>query len=406
MLFLLSAIFAVAHMDRHILSISLDAIGQEFTLSNTQLGLLSGLVFAVMFVLAGFPIARLAAYKSRRDIVATSAAVWSILTMLMAGAQSFAHLILARLGVGLGEAGAVAPAHAILSDHFPPERRASALATFATGANIGVLLAFLVGGIVGQALGWRWAFVLAGLPGLVLAILLRCTTTETRVIPQGRSHGQSPAIFRKTLSMIWQDTGLLHALMGIALTGVVTFGVLAWVPTFIMRTHELSQAQTGVYLALTTGIIGGLGTWYSGRLADQWGRSDPRWRFGIVILGVLAAKPLVWVFFLSDTTAVALVCFAVAATVSAVFWGPTFAFLHDRLPNELRPMGTAIFLFGFNLTGVGIGPTIVGLTSDTIFAGFGDNALRVALAAVHLVGFWGLWHYWQAMRHVSDSVEV
>ena len=151
-LVLLMSIFAVAHLDRHILSISLDAIGREFALTNTQLGMLSGVVFAVMFVLAGFPIAILAARGNRRNIVAASAAVWSRLTITMAGAQSYMQLVIARLGGGLGEAGAVAPAHAMISDQFPPEQRTSALATFATGANIGVLLAFLIGGVVGQAL--------------------------------------------------------------------------------------------------------------------------------------------------------------------------------------------------------------------------------------------------------------
>ncbi|MFK7838516.1 MAG: MFS transporter [Sulfitobacter sp.] len=406
LLFLLAAIFAVAHMDRHILSISLDAIGREFALSNTQLGLLSGLVFAVMFVLAGFPIARLAAHGNKRNIISTSAVVWSLLTLMMAAAQNFTHLILARLGVGLGEAGAVAPAHAMISDQFPPDQRTSALAGFASGANIGVLLAFLVGGIVGQMFGWRWAFVLAGLPGLILALLLRFTTTDTRRPHSEAKGGADRAIFRKTLGMIWRDRGLFHAFCGIALTGVVTFGVLAWLPTFVIRTHGLSQAQTGIYLALTTGVIGGLGTWYSGRLADRWGKRDPRWRIGIVILAILLAKPLLWLFLLSDTTILALACFGIATSVSAVFWGPTFAYLHTRLQEELRPMGTAIFLFGFNLIGVGVGPTVVGLASDTVFAGFDQDALRIALATVHVVGLWGLYHYWQAMREIGRSAQA
>ncbi|WP_043939884.1 spinster family MFS transporter [Phaeobacter gallaeciensis] len=401
LLFLLTAIFAVAHMDRHILSISLDAIGQEFTLSDTQLGLLSGMVFAAMFLLAGFPIARLAARGNKRNIVATSAIVWSLLTLTMSVAQNFTHLVLARLGVGLGEAGAVAPAHAMISDRFPHETRTSALAFFATGANVGVLLAFLVGGIVGQLFGWRWAFVLAGFPGLILALLLRYTTPDVRKSQSEQKATADPAVFRRTCYLIWNDRGLFHAFCGLALIGIVTFGVLTWLPTFIIRTHGMTPAQTGIYLALTTGIIGGFGTWYSGQLADIWGTRNPRWRIGIIILAVLLSKPLIWIFFLISSTPLALISFAFAATVSAVYWGPTFAYLHDRLPEELRPMGTAIFLFGFNCVGVGIGPTVIGLASETLFASHGQNGLRYSLSTIQIMGIWGLYHYWRAMREID-----
>lgn len=400
-LFILASVFAVAHLDRQILSITLNAIGQEFSLSDTQLGLLSGAIFAIVFVLAGFPVARLAAKGSRRNIVAVSATIWSLLTMFTASAQSFLHLIIARLGVGIGEAGAVAPSHSMISDLYPPERRTSALAAFASGANVGILLAFLIGGIVGQAFGWRWAFVIAGVPGLILAFLLRFTVPEPIRNAVTDEALESRSLLVETVSIIWRDRGLFHALLGIGLTGIVTFGSLAWIPTFIIRSHELSQAQTGVYLALSIGIIGGFGTWWSGRFADAIGDRNPKWRLGIPILLILAAKPLVWGFLLIDNTMIALSCNAIAVAVSGVFWGPTFAFLHSRIRNELRPMATAVFLFMFNLIGVGIGPTMVGIASSNWFAHYGSQSLGVSMAVIHLVGLWGLWHYWMAMRTIK-----
>lgn len=401
-LLLLAGIFAVAHLDRHVLSISLNAIGNEFALSNTQLGLLSGLVFAVVFVLAGFPVARMAARGNRRNIVSGAAILWSLLTIATAAAQNFYHLIIARLGVGIGEAGAVAPAHSMISDLYPAERRTGALATFTSGANVGVLLAFLIGGIAGQMLGWRWAFVLAGLPGLVLAVLLRFTVDEPVREKAPASSGAYDSLFAATLKTIWRDKGLFNAMLGISITGIVTFGGLAWVPAFIERVHGLSQAQTGIYLALTIGIIGGIGTWASGRVADKLGQKDPRWRLGIVIVAVLAAKPLIWGFLLLDSRVIALSLFGVSVTVAAVFWGPTFAFLHDRVSNEMRPMATAIFLFAFNLIGVGLGPTLAGIASDTLFAEYGIRSIGVSLAVMHLAGFWGLWHYWLAMKTIRQ----
>lgn len=398
---ILFGVFAVAQLDRQILSISLDAIGREFSLTNTELGLLSGLAFAVVFVLFGFPVARLAARGNRRDIIAVSALFWSVMTIVTSAAQSFTHLIAARLGVGIGEAGSVAPAHSVISDLYPPEKRTSAMATFASGANVGVLFAFLIGGLVGQAWGWRWAFVCAGIPGIVLAALLRLTTSDPpRASPVAFDFGRR-SLLVETLKAIWHDKGLFHAMFGLGLTGIVTFGALAWTPAFIIRSHGLNPAQAGIFLALAVGVGGGLGTYLTGQLADQLGKSDPRWRIGLVVCAILLAKPFAFGFLLLPDTQVALALFLGSSFFAAAFWGPTFAFLHSRLPSEMRPMATAIFLFAFNLIGVGIGPTLVGLASETIFAGFGLRSLSLAMAAMHLVGLWGAAHYWIVVRQIA-----
>ena len=397
----LTAVFAVNQLDRNVLGILLDAIGREFSLSDTQLGLLSGALFVAVYVAFGFPVAKLAARGNRRNIIAASTAIWSVLTIAMAGAQNFLQLALARLGVGIGEAGAVVPAHSMISDLYPPERRASAMATFVVGANLGVLLAFLIGGIAGQYLGWRWAFVIAGMPGLVLALLMWLTVAEPArdtTAPQNPAGG---SLFTATLKTIWEDKGLFHAMFGVAITGVVTFGALAWNATYIIRAHGLGQAQTGIYLALVVGILGGLGTWVSGLLADRLGVKNPRWRLGVVICAILAAKPFVAGFLLFDDTALALACLAVSASVASVFWGPSFAFLHSRLGTEMRPMATAIFMFAFNIIGVGLGPTLVGIFSDTLFSGMGPRSVGFGLLAVQVAGIWGAWHYWQAMKTIA-----
>ena len=400
----LTAIFAVNQLDRNILAVTLDQIGAEFALTDTQLGLLSGALFAIVYALFGFPVAGLAARGSRRTIISAATVVWSSLTIAMGFAQTFAQLALARLGVGIGEAGAVAPAHSMISDLYPPQKRTSAMATFAAGANIGVLLAFLVGGVVGQALGWRWAFVIAGLPGLVLALLLRFTVAEPH-----RANDAAPVRRESLFLLTWQtirnDTGLFHALCGLAVTGVVTFGALAWTATFIIRAHGLSQAHTGLFLALGVGIFGGIGTWAGGAIADRLGADNPRWRLGVVIAAILIAKPFAIGFLLSPSTGAALACLMVSGSLAAVFWGPTYAFLHARVEPHMRPMATAIYLFVFNIAGVGIGPTIIGLASDTLFAGQGAWSLGYAILLVQLAGAWGAWHYWRAMRTIGPARE-
>ena len=160
-------------------------------------------------------------------------------------------------------------------------------------------------------------------------------------------------------------------MFGLAITGVVTFGALAWNATFIMRAFEVGQAQTGIYLALVLGVLGGLGTWAGGAIADRLGAGDPRWRLGVVIAAILVAKPFVIGFLLIPSAVPALACLAVSGGLAAVFWGPTFAFLHARVKAHMRPMATAIYMCAFNIVGVGLGPTIIGLASDTIFVGEG-----------------------------------
>lgn len=399
---ILLAVFAINTLDRHILSITLEQIGTEFSLSDTQLGLLSGLLFAAVYVLFGFPVAKLASNGNRRNIISICVAVWSSLTILMAAAQNFTQLLIARLGVGIGEAGAVTPAHSMISDLYPENKRTSAMATFVSGANIGVLLAFLVGGIVGQALGWRWAFVIAGIPGLILALILRFTVSEpTRENTQDLSEDKR-SLFIATVKTIWNDRGLFHAMCGISIVGIVTFGALAWNPTYIIRAHGLSQAQTGIFLAATIGIGGGLVTWLSGKWADRLGARNPKWRIGIVVLVILISKPFIAIFLLVDATVIALSGFVGAAVVASVFWGPTFAYAHSRLSAEMRPMATAIFLFCFNLIGVGIGPTIIGILSDAVFFEYGVRSIAYALLTVQIAGIWAAWHYWQVAKQITS----
>lgn len=260
-LFILTAVLAMNQLDRNILGITLEAIGHEFSLSDTQLGLLSGALFAVVYALFGFPVAKLSARGNRRNIIGASVAVWSALTIAMGAAQNFVQLALARLGVGIGEAGAVVPSHSIISDLYPPERRVSAMATFVVGANVGILLSFLIGGIVGHMFGWRWAFVIAGVPGLALALLIFFSVSEPERDLTAVPNQVGGSLLLQTIKVIWRDKGLLHAMLGIAISGIVTFGALAWNATYVMRAHGLNQAQTGILLALVIGIIGGLGTW-------------------------------------------------------------------------------------------------------------------------------------------------
>lgn len=386
---LLMVLMAMAQLDRQILAITLEQIGTEFSLSDTQLGLLSGLVFAAAFCLFGFPVAVLVTRVSRRRIIAGSVLIWSGMTLLASMAQSFAMLLAARIGVGAGEAGSVAPAHSLISDLYPPERRTSAMSVFAAGSNLGVLLAFLVGGVVGQIYGWRVAFLVAGLPGLVLAIVLARTLPDLR--PQGRPEA---AVLARTLGLIRQDAGLRFLLAAMAITGIVTFGGLSWTATFLIRSYGFSQLQTGLLMAGLVGVGGAFGTLFTGYLADRLGQRDARWRLRLVALVIAISKPLAFVFLLGPGGMIGVLAFASGALFANAFWGPTFAYAHSRVPPDCRPMITVILLFLFNLIGVGVGPTMVGILSDA-WTTETETGLGWALAVAQGLGLLGAWLYWR-----------
>ncbi|WP_346891096.1 MFS transporter [uncultured Roseibium sp.] len=397
-LMVLTAILAVNQLDRHILNISLDAIGREFSLSDAQLGLLSGLLFAAVYVLFGFPAAKLAASFNRRNIVAVSALVWSSLTIATGTAQSFAQLALLRMGVGVGEAGAIGPSQAIISDLYPEDRRTTAMGIYMSGATIGILFAFLIGGVVGQAYGWRWTFVAAGLPGIILAVVLRFTTREPERGGTSADPDVMKSLFTSTVKRIWTDRVLFHIFVGFGISGIVTFGALTWYAAYIIRFHGLNQAQTGIYMACTVGIIATVGSVLTGRFADYLGASDPRRRIHVVIFALLAAKPFAMTFLLADNTVLALGALAVATFFANTMFAPTFALVHNRLDNEMRPMATVVYLFAFNMIGLGLGPALVGIVSDMLVPDVGNRSLAYALVVFNLAGIWGAWHFWKATR--------
>ena len=294
------------------------------------------------------------------------------------------------------------PAHSMISDVFPPEKRTSAMASFVTGANLGVLLAFLIGGIAGELLGWRWAFILAGIPGLVLSLVMMGTVREP--VREKSQDTESTHLFRRTLAAIWADKGLRHALIGLSLSSVLTHAGLAWNATYIIRAHGLGMAQTGIYLALSAGILGSFVTWQSGRLADRRGATNPRFRLGMVVCRARfwasrfpprsrsSIRPLPRLLFL-----------LVPIALASVFWGPTFAFLHGRVTPVMRPMATAIFMFAFSVIGVGVGPTLIGLASDLLAPLAGVRALGWSIVLIQSIGLWGAWHYFVAMRTIPAA---
>jgi len=325
--------------------------------------------------------------------------------MIMGATGNFAQLFLTRVGVGIGEAGCVPPSHAIISDAVSKEKRGSALAFFSAGTNVGIFLSFLVGGIVAAQFGWRMAFLVAGAPGILLAIallfLLREPDRPKAVDVPTPSKGNT---YKSTVQLLLKQKSSRHVIAGSVLTSVVGFGAIAWIATFLARTHDMELPQIGLYLAFVIGVFGALGTWMGGVLSDRIGKSRPDWRLKFVSLSVLIAKPLSILFYLSDNLGFALALFVIPAAVGSMFTGPAFAHVYSKVEPEQRPMVTAIMMFLFNLIGLGLGPVLVGFVSDFLATSIGEDSLRYAMVLLQFAGLWAAVHFWIAGNAAKQEI--
>jgi predicted MFS family arabinose efflux permease len=399
----LTALSAMNQLDRQIMNILIEPVRREFGLSDIQLGLLSGLAFVALYSVLSVPAAIYAMYRSRRTLLAVSAAVWGAMTIACGLAQSYAQLLVARLGVGVGEAGGMPPSHAIISDLYAPHERATAMATWSAGINIGIFFAYLGGGLIGHRYGWRTAFFAAGILTVALACLLRLTVREPPRTASSSATPPSLAAVKNTLAALWSDPALRHIWIGATITTIVGYSALAWIPSYLVRSQGMTIASAGAYLAIVAGAGGALGTWLGGKWSDALRRRDIRWSLWLIAVIFALSKPLNIGFLTINTTMVALALFVIPAMLATTFLGPSLAVIHNRVDATLRPLASALFLLVVNLIGLGVGPLLTGALSQWAFAGHGADSLRYALVVTQMIGFWGAAHFYIAGRNLKPD---
>ncbi|MEG9862158.1 MAG: MFS transporter [Parvularculales bacterium] len=405
-LLLLTAVYTVNFVDRQILSILLEPVKHALELSDTQLGFLSGIAFAIFYATLGIPIAMLADRYNRRRIITLSLSLFSLMTAVCGFVTNFWQLAVARIGVGIGEAGTSPPSHSIISDLYPREERASALAFFSLGVNAGILIGFLVGGWVNVYFGWRITFLTVGLPGLLLAIFVRYWLREP---PRGYADGHTKTVetppIKEVLRYLWGRRAFIHIALATALSSFIGYGAIAWLPSFLARSHGLDTGQSGTALALIIGIAGGCGTYMGGVLADKLSKRDVRWNMWLPVLAALIGVPFSVAFYLVDDTVFALILYAISAVVSLFYLGPSFAMCQAIAEPRMRAVTAALLLFILNIIGLGLGPQTVGILSDLLETGFGQDSLRYSLLIVNIFGLWAMVHFMCAARHLKDNLD-
>ena len=397
LLFLLVQMTAV--IDRQVLAILAEPIKAEFGLSDLQLGILTGLAFALFYATMSIPIAAWVDRGNRRNIVALALVVWSTLTALTGIAANFWHLFLYRLGVGAGEAAVQPSTVSIISDFYAPEERSRAIAIASVGVSIAPLIGFPLGGWLGDQFGWRVAFIALGLPGVALALIVRMTFREP---PRGYSEGRTAEaevpgvldVFRFAL----RTPTVRHLLAAGALVIFAFYSLSQWLPTFFRRSHGMSGTEVGIAIGLLVGVAGSLGTFLGGWLSDLAGRRDVRWTLWLSAIVFAIAFPFYFVATLVESSWLAITVFAVPAMANLFATGPVLASLQGLVKVRMRAMIVAIFLLGTNLIGVGLGPLLIGFISDSLSARLGSESLRYALTPIPFVLLWAALHLVLAAR--------
>ncbi|RBP49677.1 spinster family MFS transporter [Arenicella xantha] len=406
-LIILTLVYAVNFIDRQLLTILQESIKVELDLSDLQLGLLTGLAFAIFYVLAGIPIARLAERSSRRNIIAASIGIWSLMTALSGFVANYAQLVLARIGVGIGEAGCSPPAHSMISDMYPPEQRASALSFYSTGINIGIMFGILFGGIINEYFGWRTAFLVVGLPGLVVAVIVWITVQEPiRGWSEKSTVEQEPASFMRVLNFILARGYLVHVSIAAGLSGFVGYSLTSWTPPFFIRSFSMGTAELAWWLAASVGFLGALGTFGWGYLCDRYGQKDKRWYLWLPGLAILLAIIPVCIVFTATDKMTALIANMFMAFFMTGYLGATLAVLHGTVEPRMRATASALYFLVLNIIGLGCGPTFVGWISDLLRPEFGDESLRYAvLYVIPIVCVWSFVHFILAARGMLKANE-
>jgi len=404
---LLLVVYASNFLDRQILAILLQPIKQDMGLSDTQLGLLSGIAFALFYATLGIPLARWADKHNRVNLISACITIWSGMTALSGMAGNFLQLLLARIGVGIGEAGCSPPAHSIIADYFKADARARAMAIYFLGLPLGSMLGYLLGGWVNELYGWRVALLCVGLPGLGLAVLVRLSLREP---PRGHADGiqgsdhEAPPL-KSALAGLWNNRSFRHLVAGTSLVALSTYGSATWFPAFMMRTHGMTTGQIGSWLALLAAGSGIFGTLLSGYFSDRLGRRDDRWYVWIPGLSIILSTPFTIAALLSPDVSGLLLFLIPISLAQVIYAPPVFATVQRLVGLRSRAIASAILLFVANLIGLGLGPLLLGMASDLLTDWLGSEALRYALLMTTGIGVWASLHFFLAARSLADDLK-
>ena len=400
LLWTLLVVYIFNFIDRQIVAILAEPISRDLGLSDSQLGLLTGLAFALFYATLGVPIARLAdnGRTNRSRLIAVCVAIWSAMTALCGVAQNFWQLLLARIGVGIGEAGCTPTAHALIADSLPPEKRAGGIAFFGLGIPIGSLMGTLIGGGMAQMLGWREAFFVVGLPGLLLAVFVWFFLKDPRFGRVEPANAPPRLSMLASLKLLVTSKAYCLVLSGASMVAFLSYGKGVWVLVYFQRTHGLTVGQTALFVGITLGIAGIFGTWLGGWAADKFGAKDRRHMLTLPAWGMVLATPILFAAYYVDDWRMAIALMVLPTIANSAYYGPAYGAAQVLARPDTRAMAAAWMVFAQNLIGLGLGPLLFGALSDMLKPEYGVQSVRIVLFFAAWAGLVPALLFWLGAR--------
>jgi MFS family permease len=400
---LLTVVYGLNFLDRTIFNVLIEPIKKEFVLSDTTMGLLAGFGFVLFYSVLGIPIARLADRLNRRNIVAAAFAFWSAMTCLCGMASNVATLALARVGVGIGESAGTPASQSLIADLYTKNERPRALGIYAVGTYLGVFLGYFIGGTINQHFGWRTAFYAAGLPGLVLAVVLWLTVSEPRRGAMAETFKSEP--LGATLRFLVLQPSFVIVLVGFCLTTFTNYATSVWIPPFLARVHHLSSGEIGTYAGTFKGLAGMAGTLVGGIVVARISRRDDRWKLWAPAMMSALAGPAFALCMLTQSFVVMIVALALTSFLVGFHLGPIFAIAQTVARPSMRALASAMTLLTATCFGQGVGPLTVGLINDALKLSYGADAVRYSLLSAAATTVLGALLFVWAARFIRADIE-
>jgi MFS family permease len=407
-LLMMVLVYTLSIADRYVISTVLEPIRLELQLTDSGIAFLTGVALALFYVVLGFPISYLIDRGNRRNIIAICLILWSAMTAFCGLSKNYVQLLISRIGVGVGEAGGTPGASSIISDYFPAAKRPMALTVFSLGAPIGAWLGADIAGMINDAYNWRTVFLVLGVPGIVVGLLIFLTVKEPRrgqLDHKGGDH--AGASFGESMRFLWTQKSAVHVMVGSALTALWGWGLMWWTPTFLIRNYGMSPGEAGAITGPIHLIGGGLATLLTGWYMSRPSMQDPRRIVRLMGWGVLIATVVSFVIYWTHDLQLATYLFWIFIPAIYFYIGPSFGLLTNLCEPRMRAQFCAATLFVANVGNLIIAPQLVGFLSDYFAPGHVANgeSLRLAMLCLVPFGVWAAWHFFAATRKIVDDQE-
>lgn len=402
-----TAVYTLNLVDRGLIMLLLQPIKEDLQLSDTQLGLLTGIAFGLFYATLGLPIARWADRGNRVTITSLAIGLWGLTVMSCLFVSNYVQLAFARVAAAVGESGCKPPTYSLVGDYFPePAERVRAMSIYWLGSPLSALISFILGGWLNELYGWRITFLLMGIPGLILAVLIKWTIIEPRahLSPARIEERPRQPPLKAVLAVLWHRRSLRHVCVALILLYTMTMGLNPWYAAFLMRTHGMGTAEVGVWLGLIIGLSGIAGILLGGYISSRWFATDERAQMRMSGVTIASLVPFFVLFLTVPQPLQALLALTPLMAVLAFFFAPTYALMQRLVADEMRATVLAVIMLLANLIGMGVGPLIVGILSDLLQPALGADALRYAMLSMSLVALWSGYHFWRAGQSVTDDL--